>query len=93
MSGNILVTGGAGFIGYHLSRKLVEKGYRVIIADNFARGSLDSELSELVENPSVTMVNVDLRDGRSLDSIASDLDYVVHLAAIIGVQNVIERPL
>lgn len=92
MNGNVLVTGGAGFIGYHLAKKLADRGYRVVIVDNFSRGTFDSELSDLVKNPSVQMLDLDLRETRSLENIPTDLDYIVHLAAIIGVQNVVEKP-
>ena len=92
MMGNVLITGGAGFIGFHLAQKLVDKGYRVVIADNFTRGSLDTELSEFMEKPNVVVMDLDLRESQNLDSIPSDFEYVVHLAAIIGVRNVVERP-
>ncbi len=47
----ILITGGAGFIGFHLARKLIDRGDRVVIADNFSRASLDPHLSSLAAHP------------------------------------------
>ena len=92
MSGNILVTGGAGFIGLHLVKKLIARGYQVTVADNFSRGAHDSDFAQIVENPSITMIDVDLLDSHSLDKFGTDLNFVIHLAAIIGVVNVVERP-
>ena len=92
MSGNILVTGGAGFIGLHLVRKLVAQGYQVTVADNFSRGVYDSGLTRIVENPSVSIVDVDLLDTQALGQFGTGFNFVIHLAAIIGVVNVVERP-
>ena len=49
-----LITGGAGFIGYHLAKELLEQGYEIVLADNFSRGVEDTFLKELEENPKIT---------------------------------------
>ena len=86
----ILITGGAGFIGFHLARKLIDRGDRVVIADNFSRASLDPHLSSLAAHPHCILKSVDLTQKPSLPA---DADAVVHLAAIVGVQNVMAQPM
>ena len=56
----ILITGGAGFIGYHLSKKLLNKGYSVDIIDNLNRGMLDFELKNLLKNKKINLIRMDL---------------------------------
>ncbi len=87
-----LITGGAGFIGYHLAKKLLSKGYSVVLVDNFSRGVEDQFLNELTKNPNLFLHNLDLMNQEGLDRLGRDFDYVYHLAAIIGVQNVLNRP-
>lgn len=87
-----LITGGAGFIGYHLTKELLRKGYQITLVDNFSRGVQDSFLSELENNPGVTFVSADLLDMGNVINLGTDFDYIYHLAAIIGVQNVLNRP-
>jgi len=89
----ILITGGAGFVGYHLARGLSEeKGDEVTILDNFSRGARDYELETLTERPNVELVAGDLCEPETWDRLESDYDEVYHLAAVIGVRKVIERP-
>jgi UDP-glucose 4-epimerase/UDP-glucuronate decarboxylase len=92
-SRRILVTGGAGFIGYHLSQKLAaNREDQIAIVDNFVRGARDDELTELLSLPNVTLVNGDVCEPDLWRRIGGDFDEVYHLAAIIGVKNVLERP-
>lgn len=88
----VLITGGAGFIGYHLTNEFLSQGYDVTIVDNFSRGVQDSFLLELKKNHGVEFISADLMDSSAYDHLDRDYDYIVHLAAIIGVQNVINRP-
>jgi nucleoside-diphosphate-sugar epimerase len=87
-----LVTGGAGFIGLHLSRLLKEHGHTVTLVDNFARAVRDPEIQAFAQLPGVTLKNYDLLQPGSLDAESDDYDYVFHLAALLGVQNVRSRP-
>lgn len=87
----ILITGGAGFIGYHLTKRLIEEDNEVVIVDNFSRGVGDVFLKELEETGKVKTISMDLLDMKSLDSLEDDYDYIYHLAAIIGVQNVLNH--
>ncbi len=55
-----LITGGAGFIGYHLAKELLDSGYEVVLADNFSRGVEDRFLKELEKDARVTFFASDL---------------------------------
>ena len=56
----ILITGGAGFVGFHLARKLAKQGNDITIVDNFERPNDDTELAELLELDNVTHLKLDL---------------------------------
>lgn len=87
----VLITGGAGFIGYHLTRKLAGEGNKVVIVDDFSRGVTDSFLKELTEKYDVELRTGNLLNRKIVDEIETDFDYIYHLAAIIGVQNVLNH--
>jgi len=87
-----LITGGAGFIGYHLALNLLEKGYKVDLVDNFARGVKDVHLSDLSNNENANIFDLNLLEKKSLYEIDNDYNYIYHLAAIIGVQYVLKNP-
>lgn len=87
----ILITGGAGFIGYHLSMKLAKEGNKVVIIDNFSRGVTDSFIQSLQTEHGVELRTGNLLEKPFVDKIESDFDYIYHLAAIIGVQNVLNH--
>lgn len=87
-----LITGGAGFVGLHLARHLLDRGYEVVLADNFARGVRDHELETFSSKPGVTLVEADLLDAECVAELPDDCDQIYHLAAIIGVQHVLARP-
>jgi UDP-glucose 4-epimerase len=86
MSGRVLVTGGAGFIGSHLVDALVAVGRQVRILDNFAGG----KRSNL--NPAAELVEGDLRDPATVERAVRDVSAVFHLAALASVPRSIERP-
>ena len=56
----VLITGGAGFIGYHLANKLLGSDYQIDLLDNFTRGLNDTFLTELADNHNVNLINTDL---------------------------------
>ena len=87
-----LITGGAGFIGAHLARALAERGDEVDLVDNLARGRADEEIAELERTGSVRLIRGDLLDPPSCPTLGDDYDHVVHLAAIVGVANVLGGP-
>lgn len=85
-----LVTGGAGFIGSHLSEALVARGNQVTILDNFSTGSQDN-LSDL--STKIELVHGSVLDPLLTDELVSEADVVVHLAAAVGVKLIVEKPL
>jgi UDP-glucose 4-epimerase/UDP-glucuronate decarboxylase len=82
----VLITGGAGFIGYHLAKLLTLSDYEIVIADNFFRSEYDTDLKTLLENPKVRLIKADLTDPASWDAIGNNFDYVYHLASINGTE-------
>jgi UDP-glucose 4-epimerase/UDP-glucuronate decarboxylase len=88
----VLVTGGAGFIGYHLSKHLANQGNEVTIIDNLFRGKMDNELKELIEMENVKYIEADLTNYNFFEKLDDDYDYVYHLAAINGTKYFYEIP-
>ena len=88
----VLITGGAGFIGFHLTQRLVSEGVQVDILDDFSRGVKDPELSSLLADDNVNCLSIDLTSANDTAALASDYNYIFHLAAIIGVQHVLKQP-
>jgi UDP-glucose 4-epimerase len=88
----ILVTGGAGFIGSHLCERLVNEGHSVTVIDNLSTGLL-SNLSGLSNSTNFTMVNGTILDIKKLNQLISQSDYIFHLAAAVGVFNIMNNPL
>ena len=85
----VLITGGAGFIGYHLAKKLIQDDYEVEILDNFSRGVNDSALEELSKN--VKLIKYDLLN-QDIGKLDKDYSYIYHLAAVVGVNHVLKSP-
>ncbi|TSC60961.1 MAG: Vi polysaccharide biosynthesis protein vipB/tviC [Parcubacteria group bacterium Gr01-1014_107] len=81
-----VVTGGAGFIGSHLTDVLIEEGYQVEVVDNLYKGKLENV------NPKANFHKIDIRDLDSLKKILSGAELVFHTAAIARVQYSIEHP-
>lgn len=88
----LLITGGAGFIGFHLSRKCANVGLQVDILDDFSRAVKDPELDSLLAEPNVRCISCDLTTPDDIAGIDTDYQFIYHLAAIIGVQHVLNRP-
>ncbi|MGL5574111.1 MAG: dTDP-glucose 4,6-dehydratase [Sarcina sp.] len=89
---NVLVTGGAGFIGRWLVKSLLEDGYKVLVLDNLSNGSLEN-IEEFKGNTDFRFVEGDIQDEVLLDRIFEEkFDVVYHLAASINVQDSIDDP-
>jgi len=86
----VLITGGAGFVGTHLAKSLLDDGATVTIVDNFQRGVKDAAFEEVAGRSNI--VDADLLSPAFAQSVDDDHDFVFHLAAIIGVRHVLERP-
>jgi len=85
----ILITGGAGFIGTTLARRLVDRN-EIVAVDNLHRDALSG--SELAEHPNLTFVQGDVLDPTLVGELAQGSTHVVHCAAIAGVDTVLESP-
>ncbi len=88
----ILVTGGAGFIGSHLCERLIAEGHIVSAIDNFSTGRA-SNLASLAQSGTFTLVQGSILDTKTLIPLVNDADYVFHLAAAVGVFNIVNNPL
>ena len=88
---HVMITGGAGFIGSHLTRALLERGDRVSVLDNLSTGSID-HIRQFAHHPLYSFAIDGLDNALVLDRLASQADAIVHLAAAVGVQLVVERP-
>ena len=88
----ILITGGAGFIGLALTRHFAAKAYEVHILDNFSRAVKDPELEEAAKLDNVELITCDVLNETELLSLDKDYYLIYHLAAIVGVQHVLNRP-
>ena len=87
-----LVTAGAGFIGSHLTERLLNDGHSVTVLDNLSTGQL-SNISHLLENESLKVVEGDIRQKESLEEHIQQADRIFHLAAAVGVLNIVNDPI
>jgi UDP-glucose 4-epimerase len=85
-----LITGGAGFIGSHLAEKLIESGNQVVLFDNLSTGSA-SNLFGIKEK--ITFQEGNILNKVVIDKLVSESDFIVHLAAALGVFNIVNKPL
>src|SRR3954469_8630738 len=86
MNKKVLITGGAGFIGSHLSDDLLEKGYEVRVLDNLCEQvhGKNCERPEFL-NPDVELIAGDVRDPKKVKEALKGVDAVFHYAAMVGV--------
>lgn len=88
----ILVTGGAGFVGSHLSERLIVDGHQVTVIDDFSTGSA-SNLSVLKNRETFKLIEGSILDTELLNQLINESEYVFHLAAAVGVFNIVKNPL
>jgi UDP-glucose 4-epimerase len=86
----VLITGGAGFIGSHLADHYVAAGDDVVVVDNFSTGS-PSNLSHL--DGKITTIDGDIRNIELVNSLIKDSDLILHMAAALGVNTILESPM
>jgi len=87
-----LITGGAGFIGSHLADALVARGDKIIVLDNFITGNKNN-LENIPNRELLQVVKGSILDVDTVSETVGEVDYVIHLAAAVGVFNIVEKPL
>jgi UDP-glucose 4-epimerase len=87
----VLITGGAGFIGSHLSEALLDAGHQVEILDNLSTGSIDN-IAHLKKRPGFTYHIESVNNEPLLAELIDRADVVFHLAAAVGVRLIVEQP-
>ena len=88
---NVLITGGAGFIGSHLAERLLKDGSQVSAIDNLSTGSLKN-IESITNHPNFHFVEGDIRDCNLMEQLTAGCDCIYHLAAAVGVRLIAERP-
>ena len=88
----ILVTGGAGFIGSHLCERLLKDGHEVTVIDDLSTGSIEN-LSALYLSNNFRFIQESILDLNKIEPLIANTDYIFHLAAAVGVFNIVKKPL
>jgi len=92
MGKNILITGGAGFIGSHLTERLLRDGFEVTVIDDCSTGSLDN-LAAVKEHPALSIIQSTVSDCADLPLLCAKAQFVFHFAAAVGVELVVHSPI
>ena len=87
-----LITGGAGFIGSHLSDALIERGDSVVVLDNLTTGNR-ANIEQLLTHQNFKLVEGSILDSELVNELVESVNHVLHLAAAVGVFNIIDKPL
>lgn len=87
-----LITGGAGFIGSHLADELIKDGHQVLALDNLSTGRMDN-VAHLDGNPNFQLVIDTILNENLVDKLTERCDVVFHLAAAVGVELIVKKPL
>jgi UDP-glucose 4-epimerase len=88
---HILITGGAGFIGSHLAEMLLNAGHRVSVIDDLSTGSIRN-IEGILDHPQFRFVYDSVRNETVMNLLVESCDIVCHLAAAVGVQLIVDRP-
>jgi UDP-glucose 4-epimerase len=88
---NMLITGGAGFIGSHLAERLLKDGHNVVVIDNLSTGSLRN-IESFRSEPEFDFIEGDIRDAQLIEASVKQCDVIFHLAAAVGVNLIAEDP-
>jgi UDP-glucose 4-epimerase len=87
----VLVTGGAGFIGSHLCEALLHRGDELLVVDDLSTGRIEN-VAHLQENPRFHLTIGSILDATLLSPIVRKVELIFHLAAVVGVQKIIDAP-
>ncbi len=88
---NIVITGGAGFIGSNLAEYYLNKNHTVYVIDDLSTGCIEN-IQELQKNPNFHFIKDDILTYSGLENLVEMADYIFHLAAIVGVFRVLKEP-
>ncbi len=88
----ILVTGGAGFIGSHLTESLLRRGDEVVVVDDESTGRYEN-LAAVHQHPQFSFLRASIGDRSLVDRLADDVDEIYHLAAAVGVALIARQPI
>lgn len=89
--GNVLVTGGAGFIGSHLVERLLREGHSVTVIDDCSTGSVEN-LAKVRNDPGLTVIQSSVSECADIPVLCAQVDFIYHLAAAVGVELVVKSP-
>ena len=89
----VLITGGAGFMGYHLAKRLEKNDFYIDLIDDLSRGKIDKDFKYLIKKKNIRFNNIDINSNNFFSLKKRNYDYIFHFAAIVGVKNVIKKPL
>ncbi|MDH7501208.1 MAG: GDP-mannose 4,6-dehydratase [Verrucomicrobiota bacterium] len=89
---HIMITGGAGFIGSHLTERLLSDGFRVTVIDDFSTGN-PQNLAAVANNPRLKVIKSKVSSCANLAELVSECSAVFHLAAAVGVELVLREPI
>jgi UDP-glucose 4-epimerase len=92
MTTRALITGGAGFIGSHLAEELLNRGHEVTIIDNLSTGEFEN-IRHLEKRLGFRYAIEDIRNASVMDRLVSECDVIYHLAAAVGVFNIVSSPI
>ena len=88
---HVLITGGSGFIGSHLSKLLLDEGHQVIVIDNLSGGRL-ANIKPFINNDRFKFLEADIRDQKAIEGAFVGVDWVFHLAGLADIVPSIEAP-
>ena len=88
----VLVTGGAGYIGSHLVDALIKRGDEVLVIDNLSTGKIEN-IRHVLGHPTFHFINDSILNEALLERFVPSMDLIFHLAAAVGVRNVLQDPL
>ena len=88
----ILITGGYGFFGYHLAKELAKNSLEITLIDVKAKEEFDEDFRNLILKDNITYLNINLLNNKLEKELDNDFSHIFHLAALLGVQNVLDNP-